>query len=199
MPSYNEQIIQLIQENTLIRSRDVDKLNIPRKYLNHLQQDGVIEQIGRGLYSLPDSLDTEHANLAEIAVRVPNGVVCLLSALDFHGLTTQLPFEIWLAIEGTSWKPTISYPPIQVVRFSGKAFDFGIEEHQVNDVSIQVYSIAKTIADCFKFRNKIGVDIAIEALREALREKRAPIDDIWKAAKICRVHNVMKPYLEAMQ
>lgn len=199
MIGYNEQIIQLIQENTLIRSRDIDKLNIPREYLKRLQQNGVIEQIGRGLYSLPDSLDTEYANLAELAVRVPNAVICLLSALSFHGLTTQLPFEIWLAIEGTSWKPKIDYPPIQVVRFSGKAFDFGIEEHQVNDVPVQVYSIAKTIADCFKFRNKIGTDIALEALREALREKRTPIDDIWKAAKICRVHNVMKPYLEAIQ
>lgn len=197
--AYQAQIVELIQENTIIRSRDLDSLNIPRVYLRRLHDKGVIERISRGVYSLPDKLDTEYANLIELSVRIPHGIICLLSALEFHQVTTQLPFEIWLAIEGTSWQPRIDYPPSHIVRFSGKAFHYGIEKHEINGVTIQVYSLAKTIADCFKFRNKIGLDVAIEALREGLNDKRVHIDDIWQAAKICRVHNVMRPYLEAIQ
>jgi len=161
-------------------------------------EQGSMERVGRGLYTLPDTMMHEHSDLAEIATRAPNSVVCLVSALRFHDLTTQLPHEIWIAIEGTSWKPQIDYPPVNVFRFSGKAFHFGIETHEVNHVEVKVYSVAKTIADCFKFRNKIGLDIALEALRDALYQKRATINEIWQAAKVCRMTNVMRPYLEAI-
>lgn len=198
MTDRNAQIFKLIGEKGVIRPRETEALGIPREYLQRLVEQKRITRIGRGLYTLPDTLPSEHDSLIEVAKRAPQGVICLLSALQFHHLTTQLPYEVWLAIEGTRWKPQIDYPRLRVVRFSGESYRYGIEIHQINNVSIQVYQAAKTVADCFKFRRKIGLDVALEALRETLREKRATVDEIWQAAKVCRVANVMKPYLEAM-
>lgn len=195
--NYTDQIQSLIKEKGIIRPRDLTEYGIARQYLQILCEQGIIERIGRGLYAFPD-VHHEHNSLIEVAKRAQNGVISLLSALQFHQLTTQLPFEVWLSIEGTSWKPQIDYPPIHLVRFSGDAFSYGIETHILNGVSVKIYGVAKTIADCFKFRNKIGLDVALEALKQALREKRVSIDEIWAAAKVCRVHNVMKPYLEAI-
>ena len=136
--------------------------------------------------------------LAEVARRVPKGVVCLLSALRFHGLSTQAPFEVWLAIENKAITPKLDYPPLRIVRFSGAALTEGVEEHVVDDVTVRITCIAKTVADCFKYRNKIGLDVALEALREAWHEKRMTSDDLWRYAKVCRVANVMRPYLDSL-
>ncbi len=126
-----------------------------------------------------------------------NAVICLISALEFHNLTTQIAHSVWIAIENKKWAPKFEYPPIEIFRFSGLAFSFGVEEHEVDRITVKIYNPAKTVADCFKFRNKIGLDIALEALRETLRNRKASMDELWEAAKVCRVMNVMRPYLEA--
>jgi predicted transcriptional regulator of viral defense system len=134
----------------------------------------------------------------ELAKRVPQGVLCLSSALRYHELTTENPSEIWLAIERGAWTPKIDFPPVRIAHFSEPAFDFGIEIHPFNGVQLRVYSPAKTVADCFKFRSKIGTETAIQALRATYREKRATMDELWKAAKVCRVGNIIRPYMESL-
>jgi predicted transcriptional regulator of viral defense system len=153
-------------------------------------------QVSRGLYALPGHSRSEQHQLAEIAIRSTQGVFCLLTALRFHELTTQSPHEIWLAIPNKAHPPKLDYPPLRVLRFSGAALTQGVETHVVDGVSVRVYSVAKTVADCFKYRNKIGLDVALEALRESRREKRATNDELWRYAKVCRVANVMRPYME---
>ena len=139
---------------------------------------GQLERVGRGLYGLPGREVSAHGSLAEVARRVPKGVVCLLSALRFHGLTTQAPFEVWLAIENKSLAPKLDFPPLRIVRFSGAALTEGVEEQVVDGVTIRITCVAKTVADCFKYRNKIGLDVALETLRKAWHEKRMTSDDI---------------------
>jgi predicted transcriptional regulator of viral defense system len=136
--------------------------------------------------------------MAEVARRHPQAVVCLLSALRLHGLTTQSPFELWLAIPNKSRAPKIDYPPLRIVRFSGVGLTDGVEEHRIDGVAVRVTSVARTVADCFKFRNKIGLDVALEALREALAERRVTMDELWRCAVQCRVANVMRPYMESL-
>lgn len=198
MDSVAEKLIDLVRSQGLIRSRDLAPLGIPRISLTRAVRRGQLERVGRGLYGLPGREVSAHGSLAEVARRVPRGVVCLLSALRFHGLTTQAPFEVWLAIENKSMAPKLDYPPLRIVRFSGAALTEGIEEHVVDGVTVRVTSVAKTVADCFKYRNKIGLDVALEALREAWREKRMASDDLWRYAKVCRVANVMRPYLDSL-
>ena len=193
-----EEILKLAEQMGIIRPRDVEAAGFSRVYLRRLYIRGYLIRVGHGLYALPNALDSEHLSIAEVAKRVPNAVVCLISALSFHNLTTQIPHRIWIAIENKNWEPKFDYPPIELVRLTGPAFSFGIEEHEVNQVTVRVYSPAKTVADCFKFRNKIGLDVALEALREALRNKRVTVDEVAQAAKVCRVENVMRPYLEAI-
>lgn len=159
---------------------------------------GEVERVGRGLYALPGALHDERGGLAEIARRVPDGVVCLLSALRFHGLTTQNPLELWLAIERKAWRPRIDHPPLRVVYLSGPSFSEGIEEHVVEAVPVRVYSAAKTVADCFKFRNKVGIDIAVEALRDYRRQHPKALEDVWRYGQINRVGRVLRPYLESV-
>ena len=193
-----KKILNLAKELGLIRPRDVEATGIPREYLYRLYASGDLTRVGRGLYALPDTLTSESIALAEVAKRMPNAVVCLLSALQFHNLTTQLPHRVWIAIENRRWEPKFDYPPIELVRLTGRAFSFGVEEHEVDRVPVKVYSPAKTVADCFKFRNKIGLDVTLEALRETWRSRKATMDELWEAAKVCRVANVMRPYLEAI-
>lgn len=193
-----DKILGLVRKAGVLRPRDLDPYGIPRTYLSRLCAVGKLQRIGRGLYVLPGSGATENHSLAEICKRVPNGVVCLLSALRFHELTTQAPFEVWLAIGEKAWRPRVEYPPLRIVRFSRTALRVGIEEHRIEGVTVHVYSPAKTVADCFKYRNKIGLDIAIEALRECWQSRRCTMDDLWHYADICRVRNVMRPYLESI-
>lgn len=191
-------ILELAKQMGIIRPRDVEAEGIHREYLLRLYRVGELVRVGRGLYALPGAQTSEAVSLAEVAKRVPGAVICLISALQFHNLTTQIAHRVWIAIENKKWEPKFDFPPLELVRFTGRAFSFGIEEHEVNLVSVKVYSAAKTVADCFKFRNKIGMDVAIEALRETWRVRKATMDELWEAAKVCRVGNVIRPYLESI-
>jgi predicted transcriptional regulator of viral defense system len=192
-----EKIISLARESGIIRPRDLEAYGIPREYLSRLCDKGVLERQCRGIYTLRDAELTEHHSLMQACKRLPKGVVCLLSALRFHYLTTQAPFETWMAIDRKARLPKAEGVPLRLVRFSGDALTEGIEHHNIEGVEVNVYCPAKTVADCFKYRNKIGLDVALEALRECRRERRCTMNDLWRFAKICRVANVMRPYLEA--
>jgi predicted transcriptional regulator of viral defense system len=188
---------EILLKKGILRARDIEDLGISREYLSKLYRKGIVKRICRGMYCLPDTEYSEYHSLAEASKQVSEGVICLLSALSFHGFTTQVPHEVWIALDFKAWKPKTTIP-LRIVRFSGKALNSGIQKHTVYDVKIRVYSAAKTVADCFKYRNKIGLDVALEALREGWGEKRFTIDELWKFAGICRVSNVMRPYLESL-
>ena len=192
------EMIALTQRQPLLRPADLDRFNIPRSYLYRFVTDGRLIKLQRGLFRPVGGVTTEQQSLIEVSAKAPKAIICLLSALQFHGITTQLPSEVWLAIDVDARAPRIAYPPIRVVRSSGRALAFGIRQHIIDGVKVRIYSPAKTVADCFKFRNKIGLDIAIEALREALRQKKATTDELWEAAKVCRVSNIMMPYMESL-
>ena len=192
-----QQILEIVAEAGVLRPRDLDAHGIPRIYLSRLCERGLLDRVGRGLYVVPDADVSEHHTLAEAGKRVPHGVVCLLSALRFHGLTTQSPSEVWLAIANKAWRPQVDYPPLRFVRFSERTLEAGVEEHSIEGVLVCIYNPAKTVADCFKYRNKIGLDVALEALRDCRRQRRCTNDELWHYAKICRVANVMRPYMEA--
>ena len=193
-----EQTLRLVQKAGIIRSRELEAHGIAREHLRRLYRRGLLTRIGRGLYSGPRGRFTEHRTLAEACKRVPHGIVCLLSALRLHELTTQTPHEVWLAIGQKARSPKQSALSLRIVRFSGKALTSGIEERRIEGVTVKVYSPAKTVADCFKHRNKIGLDVALEALRDCWRQRRATMDDLWRYGAICRVKNVMRPYLESL-
>ncbi|MDZ7749170.1 MAG: type IV toxin-antitoxin system AbiEi family antitoxin domain-containing protein [Halofilum sp. (in: g-proteobacteria)] len=198
MSERSEHVLGLARRHGILRPSDLDPYGIPRKYVYRLERAGRLQRVGRGLYVLPGTQPGEHRSLAEAAKRVPSGVICLLSALRFHELTTQAPFEVWMAIGEKAWRPRIDHPPLRIVRFSGVALREGIEEHTFEGVPARVFSPAKTVADCFKYRNKIGLDVALEALRECRRRRDCSMDALWHHAGICRVRNVMRPYLEAL-
>jgi predicted transcriptional regulator of viral defense system len=186
------------KESQFLRARDVVRQGTPREVLRRLVTAGKLQRVGRGIYVRADAPPSEHRTLVEASLIVPNGVICLLSALRFHQLTTQAPFEVWMAIDVKAWRPRIGEAPIHLVRFSGNALTMGVEQHTVEGVPMKVYGVAKTVADCFKYRNKIGIDVAIEALREAVRNRKATLAEIEKYAAVCRVSNVMRPYLEML-
>jgi len=188
----------MVQKRTLVRSKELKDLSVSRSHLWNLAKAGRIEHVGRGLYRAKDSPLSTNQSLLEVAKRAPLGVLCLSSALRYHELTTENPFEIWLAIERGAWSPKLDYPTVRVVHFSREAFAFGIETHSVDGGTLRVYSPAKTVADCFKFRSKIGMETTIQALRAAYREKKASMDELWRAAKVCRVVSVMRPYMESL-
>ena len=191
-------IIRIAKRSGVVRPKDMDAHGISRKYIHQLHHEGILTRVGRGLYVLEGVSPSENRTIAEVCKRVPTGVVCLLSALQFHRLTTQSPFEIWLAINHKARRPKEPMLPIRIVRFSGKALTAGIEEHTIEGVRVKIYSPAKTVADCFKYRNKIGLDVAIESLRDCMRSRRCTMDELWEYARVCRVSNVMKPYLESL-
>lgn len=192
-----DQILRMLKKTRVLRPRDVEAVGISRTYLNKLHAEGILDRPSRGLYVLQDDEPSEQRSLVEACRRVPRGVVCLLSALQFHGLTTQVPFEVWMAIDEKARLPRVDYPPLRIVRFSGTALTSGVQEHAIEGVTVRVYTPAKTVADCFKYRNKVGIDVAIEALQDCLRQRKATSDELWEAAKVCRMTNVMRPYLEA--
>ena len=198
MDSSHRSILDLAAQRGLIRPRDLDERGLPTVALTRLVRQGLLHRVGRGLYALPDRPVSEHGALAEVASRHPQAIVCLLSALRLHELTTQAPFEVWLAIPNKARAPRMDYPPLRIVRFSGAALTDGVEEHTVDGVPVRVTSVARTVADCFKFRNKIGLDVALEALQEAWRAKRVSMDELWRYATLCRVANVMRPYMESL-
>jgi len=197
--THAQRVLRLASRRGLLRARDLARDHIPRATLSRLVASGQLTQVSRGLYALPRQTRSGQHQLAEVAARSPQGVFCLLTALRFHQLTTQSPYEVWLAIPNKAHAPKRDNPPLRIVRFSGPSLTEGIESHTVDGATVRVYSVAKTVADCFKYRNKIGLDVALEALRECRREKRASNDELWRYAKLCRVANVMRPYLESIE
>ena len=182
----------------VVRPRDVEASGFSRTRLERMTRAGELERVGRGLYVPKGAAITEHHTLVEAAARVPHGIVCLLTALRFHELGTQNPHEVWLAVDRKARKPIVDWPPIHIVRFSGEALTFGVETRQLERVPVKITSRERTVADCFKYRNKIGLDVPLEALREYLRSKKRSVDDLVRAARVCRVARVMRPYLESM-
>lgn len=193
-----QRVLDLASRQGVLRARDLGAIDVPRVVLTRLTAAGQLERVGRGLYRLPSSQGSEHASLATVATKVPQAVFCLLTALQFHELTTQLPRQAWIAMPRGSHVPRIDYPPLKMVQVTGEAYTAGIEDVERDGVSLRVYSVAKTLADCFKHRNKIGLDVALEALKDARGRNRATVDEIWRFAKIGRVANVMRPYLESI-
>lgn len=193
-----QRVLDLVRQMGVLRPTNLQDIDIPRVVLTRLTASGQLEKVGRGLYRLPDASISEQESLVTIAVKVPQAVFCLLTALQIHELTTQLPRQIWIAMPQGSHTPKIDYPPVKMVQFTGDAFSEGIEVIQADRVALRVYGVAKTVADCFKHRSKIGLDVAIEALKDALAQKKASANDLWRFAKICRVANVMRPYLETL-
>ncbi|MEP0773111.1 MAG: AbiEi antitoxin N-terminal domain-containing protein [Acidobacteriota bacterium] len=187
-----------MQRMGIARSRDLEQAGVSRTQLRRLVSRGLLERVGRGLYRVPEAPVTERQHLAEAARRVPGGVICLLSALRFHGLTTQNPFEIWMAIDRKAWRPRLEHPRLRLFYLSGPALKEGVEEHRISAVTVRVFSAAKTVADCFKFRNKIGIDVAVEALREYRKMYPKQLEIVWRFAEVDRVTRVIRPYLEAM-
>ena len=158
----------------------------------------LIARIGRGLYAAEGTTATQHHSLAEASKRIPRGVICLLSALSFHELTTQNPSQVWVAVDRKGWSPDTDLPQVRLLKYSAAALEFGIEGHNIEGVAVRMYNPAKTVADCFKYRNKIGMDVALEALRDCWRQRKATIDQLLEAAEVCRVAKVMRPYLESL-
>lgn len=197
--THTQRILELARQKGIVRPGDLQSVGAARVVLTRLTASGQLEKIGRGLYRLPGAQPSEHETLTTVATRVPQAVFCLLTALQFHGLTTQLPRQVWVAMPRGSHVPKIDYPPVKMTQFTGQAYSEGIETFKRDQVELRVYGVAKTVADCFKHRNKIGLDVALEALRDARSKKKASANDLWHFAKICRVANVMRPYLEATQ
>lgn len=196
--SHPQRILALARKKGMLRAGDLQTLGAPRVVLTRLATSGQLERVGRGLYRLPNADISENEGLVSIAVKVPQAVFCLLTALQFHEMTTQLPRRVWIAMPRGSHTPRIDHPPIKMVQFTGEGYSEGIEVFERDGVQLRVYGVAKTVADCFKHRNKIGLDVAIEALKDTVAQRKSSADDLWRYAKICRVANVMRPYLEAV-
>lgn len=188
----------VLESRGIARSKHLEQAGVSRTQIQRLVERGVIERVGWGLYRDPKAPQSERADLAEVARLVPGGVVCLLSALRFHGLTTQNPFQVWVAIDRKAWRPQVDHPPLRFVFLSGPSLTEGVEEHPVDGVPVRVYSAAKTVADCFKFRNKLGIDVAVEALRAYREAHPKGLEAVWRFAEINRVARVIRPYLEAV-
>lgn len=197
--THTQRVLDLANQKGLLRASDLDGIEAPRVVLTRLTAAGLLDRIGRGLYRLPSHSGSEHESLASVATKVPQAVFCLLTALQLHELTTQLPRQVWIAMPRGSHVPRIDYPPIKMVQMTGDVYDEGIETVERDGVKLRVYGVAKTVADCFKHRNKIGLDVALEALKDVRTKRRASADDLWRYAKICRVANIMRPYLEAIE
>jgi len=193
-----DRTLKLARRRQGVTARELAQAGIHRQVLSRLVAGGELERIARGLYRLPEQALTEHHGFAIAAAAVTQGVVCLLSALQYHGVGTQLPSEVWIAIDRRARRPALRYPPLRIVRYTGAALTEGVESHQIEGRKVRIYNVPKTIADCFKYRNKIGLDVALEALRETWRARRFTMDELDHYAAICRVQHVMRPYLEAL-
>ena len=198
MPTHEQQVLRLARARKLLRARDVAEHGLPTIALTRLVQAGKLQRVARGLYGVPGAKTSEHRSLAEVSARVPKGVVCLLSALRVHEIGTQAPFEVWLAIPQHMATPRLDQPAIRVVRMSDEALAKDVERRDIDGVKVPVFNAARTVVDCFRFRNKIGLDVALEALRDGWRQRKFTMDDLWRHATRGRVANVMRPYIEAI-
>lgn len=197
-PTYETRVLRLARRRGMLRARDVAALDVPTVVLTRLVRSGKLERAGRGLYALPGGPISAQRSLAEAWLRAPRGVICLLSALRVHEIGTQAPFEVWMALPPGVAPPRMTGPSLRVMRMSGAALSEGIERIKFDGVPVPVFCAAKTVADCFKFRNKIGLDVALEALRETWHARKATMDELWRYARVDRVSNVMRPYMEAL-
>lgn len=196
--SQEDRAVEIARRRGTLTAREAARRGIHSQVLTRLVRDGVLERVARGQYRLPDAPVTEHNALALAAAAVPDGVVCLLSALAFHGIGTQVPSKVWIAVDRRGRRPSVDWPPLRVVRFGGEALTAGVEVHEVEGVPVRVYGPAKTVADLFKYRNKLGLDVALEVLSEVWRGRRVTADELLAFARVCRVERVMRPYLEAI-
>jgi predicted transcriptional regulator of viral defense system len=197
--SYKQKVLQMARKEGVIRMSDLTKKGITRATVSRLVRENKLEKLAPGLYCLPETEFSEKESLVIIASRVSQAVFCLLTALQLHELTTQLSRKVWIAMPKGSHEPRMNYPPIKMVQYSDEAYSEGIEIIESDNIKLRVYSLAKTIVDCFKHRNKIGLDVALEALKEAYTKNKVTVDELWHYAKICRVTNVIRPYVEAIQ
>ena len=193
-----ESVLALARKRSLLRARDLAEHALPTVALTRLVAAGKLERVARGVYSLPGRRLSEHRSLAEAALRVPQGVICLLSALRVHELGTHAPFEVWIAIPQNAPAPRVDQPSLRIVRMSGAALSDGVEAKRIDGVKVPIFSAEKTVADCFKFRNKIGLDVALEALRDGWSRGLLSMDALARHAATDRVSNVMRPYLESV-
>jgi predicted transcriptional regulator of viral defense system len=198
MPISEQRVEKLLGRGGALRSKELVRSGLSRSELSRMVASGRLQRLARGLYAAPGYQAGEHQTLVAVAKRSSRALFCLLTALRFHSLTTQAPFEVWIAIGNKAHAPRLDYPPVRAVRYSAESLAAGVEQHRIEGVTLRVTSAAKTVADCFKFRNKIGLDVALEALREARRSRKFSADDLWRYARINRVANVMRPYLEAV-
>ena len=196
--AHEKTIFKLLRKKGTLRSCDLTMLAIPRKVLSRMINKEELEKVARGLYRAPNTFLSEKETMVNVALRSPKAVFCLLSALQFHELTTQLPRQVWIAMPHGSHTPKMDYPPLRMIQYSKAAYSAGIEDHEIDQTILRVYSPAKTVVDCFKFRNRVGLDVALEALNDVLKQKKATMDEIYRFAKIQRVYKIMQPYLEAM-
>lgn len=196
MEPITQRVLDLARSQ-VVRPRDLAELGAPRSVLSELVADGDLVRAGRGLYTAADYPMTENHSLVLAAKRYPEAVICLLSAAQFHQITLELPAAVWLAVPRHARTPNPSDLQLETVRVSDDVFNYGIETHQLEGTDLRIYSAAKTVADCFKFRNRIGVSVAVEVLREAWRQRKVTGDELWDAAKACRMLNVMRPYFDA--
>ncbi len=193
-----QRVVDLVQQRGIVTSGAVSRAGIHTQALTRLVAAGMLERVGPGRYRLASADVTEHHGLALAAAAARQGVICMLSALTFHGIGTQLPAEVWLAIERGRRPPRVPNLRLRIVRFSGPSFHEGIEEHEIERLPVRVYSVAKTLADLFKARHRVGLDVAVEALREGWRDRRFSIPELERAARACRVERVMRPYVESV-
>lgn len=192
-----EKLAALLRERGIARLAEIRRAGITAATVSRLERAGVVIKLGRGLYQLADATTEANHSLAEAAKRVPKGVICLVSALAFHGITDQMPRRVWMAIGPKDWKPQIDYPPLRIVRFSDRFLRQGIETHNIEGVSVPIFGVSKTIADAFRHRRSVGIDVAIAALKEALRQRKATPSDISACARERGVWSTLRPYLEA--
>ena len=196
--SKEKDAIRIIKANKgTIRTNEAIKKRIHPRTLYSLRDKGVLQKISYGLYTLKQN-KVVHPDFVTVALRIPNGVICLISALSFHNLTTQIPHKVWVAIKRDTFRPRINHPPVLIHQFSSQSFSSGVDKHIFDKISVKIYNPEKTIADCFKFRNKIGMSIVLEALSFYKERKTFNSAKLIKYAKICRVENIMKPYMESI-
>jgi predicted transcriptional regulator of viral defense system len=191
-------VLQIARKKRLFRLSEARQAGIHPEVVRRLTSRGELSRIGRGLYALPSLEPTEHHTLAEVAKCVPKGIVCLLTALRFHGLGTQNPRDVWLAVDRRAGIPKIDFTPVRIVRMSGDALSAGVDNHNIDDVTVRITNPARTVVDCFKFRNKIGIDVAVEALKDYRRLRKGTVDEFWRQADRLRMSKVIRPYWDAM-
>ncbi|MEM9462268.1 MAG: type IV toxin-antitoxin system AbiEi family antitoxin domain-containing protein [Myxococcota bacterium] len=191
-------MMTFFHEPSIVRRRALEEQGLSWRQIQRFVDEGELERVGRGLYVWTSACASQHRTLAEAAVRVPHGVVCLLSALSFHRLGSQVPHSVWMAVKRGARRPRVDWPPLEVVQISGKAWGYGVEPHEIEGVSVCMTSPPKTVADCFKFRSTVGLDVALEGLRDYLGRRDRNIDELFEAADACRMRRVMLPYVESL-